>query len=209
MSPEGWIAYCDLHECADTGHSEPSSPDPANAPPPQAFPRPVATFSNSVVGRTTRQSVAHAELARKTSKNLEDAGLSEPFVSLSNNVPSEHDGTTSTFGRKVTEKLAGSTFVQGYKLTTHAGTTIVFPFSDLSVRAEGKYVLVYRCFNILGASSSPVPRQVLAICVGAPFQVYGTKVRAVLGGIDVGSVFLPGFSRFGSLNTAHQGGPVW
>lgn len=81
----------------------------------------------------------------------------------------------TSLGKKYTSELAGSTFVQGYKLALSGRKALLFSFADLSVKAEGDYVLRYRVFDVLSIAAGPAPRPVLAECVGGPFHVYGTK----------------------------------
>ncbi|KAI0296931.1 velvet factor-domain-containing protein [Multifurca ochricompacta] len=79
-------------------------------------------------------------------------------------------------GSKQTESLAGTTFVQAANLDYKGNKVLMFVFSDLAVKAEGNFILRYRCFDLfsrVAASDGQTP--VWAECYGGPFRVYSTK----------------------------------
>ncbi|KAH8982956.1 velvet factor-domain-containing protein [Lactarius akahatsu] len=71
-------------------------------------------------------------------------------------------------GSRQTEALAGTTFVQAANLDYKGNKVLMFVFSDLAVKAEGNFILRYRCFDLFS-------RPVWAECYGGPFRVYSTK----------------------------------
>jgi hypothetical protein len=79
-------------------------------------------------------------------------------------------------GSKQTEHLAGTTFVQAANLDYKGNKVLMFVFSDLAVKAEGNFILRYRCFDLfsrVAATDGQTP--VWAECYGGPFRVYSTK----------------------------------
>jgi hypothetical protein len=52
---------------------------------------------------------------------------------------------------------------------------LIFPFADLSVKAEGEFVLRFRVFNLLAVESAEEEQPMLSECVSKPFRVYGAK----------------------------------
>lgn len=79
-------------------------------------------------------------------------------------------------GTKQTESLAGTTFVQAANLDYKGNKVLMFVFSDLAVKAEGNFILRYRCFDLfsrVAATDGQTP--VWAECYGGPFRVYSTK----------------------------------
>ncbi|KAH9981590.1 velvet factor-domain-containing protein [Russula compacta] len=79
-------------------------------------------------------------------------------------------------GSKQTDALAGTTFVQAANLDYKGNKVLMFVFADLAVKAEGNFILRYRCFDLfsrVAASDGQTP--VWAECYGGPFRVYSTK----------------------------------
>ncbi|KAI9437983.1 velvet factor-domain-containing protein [Lactarius indigo] len=79
-------------------------------------------------------------------------------------------------GSRQTEALAGTTFVQAANLDYKGNKVLMFVFSDLAVKAEGNFILRYRCFDLfsrVAATDGQTP--VWAECYGGPFRVYSTK----------------------------------
>jgi len=79
-------------------------------------------------------------------------------------------------GTKQTESLAGTTFVQASNLDYKGNKVLMFVFSDLAVKAEGNFILRYRCFDLfsrVAATDGQTP--VWAECYGGAFRVYSTK----------------------------------
>ena len=109
-----------------------------------------------------------------------------------------------TEGSKQTEALAGTTFVQAANLDHKGNKVLMFVFAvrvsflsffpsgilissrfsfgrqDLAVKAEGNFILRYRCFDLFSRVSSTSTTSdgqtpVWAECYGGPFRVYSTK----------------------------------
>ncbi|EMD36538.1 hypothetical protein CERSUDRAFT_124320 [Gelatoporia subvermispora B] len=71
--------------------------------------------------------------------------------------------------------LAGTKFRDSSLVDLKGTPSIVFVFSDVSVRREGTFLLRYRVFHIQSLAAGPRPMPVLAECFGEPFRVYSTK----------------------------------
>jgi hypothetical protein len=81
-----------------------------------------------------------------------------------------------TEGSKQTEALAGTTFVQAANLDYKGNKVLMFVFADLAVKAEGNFILRYRCFDLFSrVANSEGQAPVWAECYGGPFRVYSTK----------------------------------
>ncbi|KAI0301486.1 velvet factor-domain-containing protein [Russula brevipes] len=81
-----------------------------------------------------------------------------------------------TEGSKQTDSLAGTTFVQAANLDHKGNKVLMFVFADLAVKAEGNFILRYRCFDLFSrVTSSDGQTPVWAECYGGPFRVYSTK----------------------------------
>jgi Velvet factor len=106
-------------------------------------------------------------------------------------------------GSRQTEALAGTTFVQAANLDYKGNKVLMFVFAvrvhtvsflptsdiltyplfsfgrqDLAVKAEGNFILRYRCFDLfsrVAATTSDGQTPVWAECYGGPFRVYSTK----------------------------------
>ncbi|KAI0311205.1 velvet factor-domain-containing protein [Amylostereum chailletii] len=86
-----------------------------------------------------------------------------------------HEGYPVTEGSKCTESLAGTTFVQAANLDYKGNKVLMFVFSDLAVKAEGDFILRYRCFDLFSKVSGETDTPVWAECYGGGFRVYSTK----------------------------------
>ncbi|KAI0642434.1 velvet factor-domain-containing protein [Trametes meyenii] len=73
--------------------------------------------------------------------------------------------------------LAGGTFVQSSVINHNNKKAAVFVFPDLSVKAEGSFVLRYRVSTITSGCrrGDDSPHPVLAECFGTPFKIYSSK----------------------------------
>lgn len=81
-----------------------------------------------------------------------------------------------TEGSKQTESLAGTTFVQAANLDYKGNKVLMFVFADLAVKAEGNFILRYRCFDLFSrVANCEGQTPVWAECYGGPFRVYSTK----------------------------------
>jgi hypothetical protein len=82
----------------------------------------------------------------------------------------------ASLGSNATDQLAGTTFVQGVKIMFEDARIVVFPFTDLSVKAEGEFYPRYRVFDILSKfATADATQPVLAQSLGLNFHVYGVK----------------------------------
>ncbi|KAI0929613.1 hypothetical protein AcV7_005102 [Taiwanofungus camphoratus] len=131
-------------------------------------------------------------------------GGSEPHYRLERHGQGAHaegavaflDGHAVREDAKCTEQLAGTTVVEAMCAEYAGRGALLFIFPDLSVRAEGAFVLRYRAFSITsqagpGAAAAPV----LAECVGGPFRVFGTKAFP---GLRASTDLTKHISRFGA-----------
>lgn len=77
---------------------------------------------------------------------------------------------------KATDALFGTTFSVASQIKGLDGNeTIIYVFSDLSVRTEGIFILRYRMFDIFSRMEGSEDIPVLAECHGGPFAIYSTK----------------------------------
>ncbi|PCH38380.1 hypothetical protein WOLCODRAFT_136233 [Wolfiporia cocos MD-104 SS10] len=74
-----------------------------------------------------------------------------------------------------TQHLAGEMFVHSSCVDYHGRKSLLFVFSNLSVKKEGTFFLRYRAFDVFSRSPAARSIPVLAECYGGPFRVYSTK----------------------------------
>ncbi|KAJ3820707.1 velvet factor-domain-containing protein [Lentinula raphanica] len=80
-----------------------------------------------------------------------------------------------TESSKMTDALVGSTFVQPQFIDYEGSRTLIFVFSDLAVKSEGKFLLRYRMFDLFSKAEGKEDRVIQAECYGGTFRVYSTK----------------------------------
>ncbi|OCH85121.1 hypothetical protein OBBRIDRAFT_763355 [Obba rivulosa] len=86
-----------------------------------------------------------------------------------------YDELPITENSKCTSMLAGTTFQDSSVVDLHGKLSIVFVFSDMAVRQEGRFIVRFRVFNVFGQATGSCPVPVLGECFGGPFKIYSTK----------------------------------
>ncbi|KAI9056497.1 hypothetical protein FKP32DRAFT_1470746 [Trametes sanguinea] len=76
---------------------------------------------------------------------------------------------------KCSNMLSGTTFAHAEVVDIEEKKSAVFVFPDVSVKAEGTFVLRYRMFNTLSKVDNPPSIPALAECYGGPFKIYSSK----------------------------------
>ncbi|EIN12692.1 hypothetical protein PUNSTDRAFT_61703 [Punctularia strigosozonata HHB-11173 SS5] len=117
--------------------------------------------------------------------------IAEPgdALALTNNYPIHRQALR-------TSDLSGNHFVEAVKIEYQGKKRIVFPFPDISVKAEGRFCLRYRMCHVraqaLGLEAIPV----LAECYGDVFRIWSARE-------------FPGLGRSTDLTRVSAGCSLW
>jgi len=90
-------------------------------------------------------------------------------------------GFPATEGPRAPSALFGSTFVSSVKIEYGGRKVLLFPFSDLSVKSLGTFMLRYRFFDIHSIPQGHTDAVVQAECFGGSFRVYSSKDVPLMG----------------------------
>jgi len=117
------------------------------------------------------------EASSETSSPLPPPRVDDTSAEGDDRIVAIYGDQSITEGSKLMRAIAGTSTMHSNVLEFDGRRRILFVFSDIAVRLEGRFFLRYRAFNVLGTalSDNGVPIPMLAECYGAPFTVYSTN----------------------------------